>query len=345
MNRVLLFVSFLFVSATLNAQRDQKITTFDVPSSDGINTTVTAISQSGNIVGYYQNTQPFHLGSNPSEVGFLRTPDGKITTFQFPPSAATTFPTGVNSSGMIIGGDGGGDAFIGTAKGPFTEFNPPRTAMYASAINDSGEIVGQEYVPLPGSLTGEHSFLRSPTGAITTFDPSSATSFSEVGAINQAGECIGSYDTPSIQFRHGFLREPDGTVKTFDIINAIRTEPSGIDNRGRIVGDWADSQKHFHGFVRDVDGNITTIDYPGALDSAIDEIESNGRMLGGYRFSSDIPYSPFVRDKDGKITPIEIPGATRIYAVGILPNGEVIGSYTDSTGEHGYIMKLDHDDR
>jgi hypothetical protein len=73
----------------------QEITTFDVPG--GIFTTPTAITPSGQIVGYYGDTTAVAIR------GFLRNRDGTVTTFAAAPDSTYTMPTGVNPSGQIIG--------------------------------------------------------------------------------------------------------------------------------------------------------------------------------------------------------------------------------------------------
>src|SRR5215831_7580741 len=87
--------------------------------------------------------------------GFLRAPDGAITTFD-PPGAGTTggrgtFPTSINPSGAITG-------------------------HYRDATS----------VPF-------HGFLRAPDGTITTFDAPGAFQGTLLESINPAGAIAGFY--------------------------------------------------------------------------------------------------------------------------------------------------------
>jgi hypothetical protein len=133
---------FLFVAATLNAQHDQKITTFDVPNSSY--TFPTAISTSGEIVGYYYDSGRFQRA-------FLRKSNGAITTLNFPKPGAV--PTAV-SGGQIAGyydyladkpqldGPPFLAGFIRRANGEFTSIIPNvEWNAIPRAINPAGEVV------------------------------------------------------------------------------------------------------------------------------------------------------------------------------------------------------------
>jgi hypothetical protein len=68
-----------------------------------------------------------------------------------------------------------------------------------------------------------HGFLRTPDGAITTFDvPGAGTGPGQgtfAGNINPAQAIAGRYvDASGVS--HGFLRAPNGTITTFDAPNA-----------------------------------------------------------------------------------------------------------------------------
>ena len=127
---------FLFVAATLNAQKD-KITTFDVPN--GTFTTPLGISPSGAIVGYYDDTM--------GEIrGFLRDSHGKFITFNFP-NEPSIFPTAVNQSGEIVGyydvpfnqqTEPVQVGFVRNSSGTFTSIKPPgSTNVYPNGINSA----------------------------------------------------------------------------------------------------------------------------------------------------------------------------------------------------------------
>ena len=61
----------------------------------------------------------------------------------------------------------------------------------------------------------------------------------------------------------GFLMER-GRFTRIDAPGAASTFATGIDNLGRIVGRYVDSEGAIHGFLRDRRGNFTDVDVPGA---------------------------------------------------------------------------------
>jgi len=154
--------------------------------------------------------------------GFVRGPDGAITTFDVPGAGTGAFqgtsPFGINSKGATTG-------------------------VYTDANNLN------------------HGFLRAPDSAIATFDAPGAgtgagqgTLASGFAAINAKGEITGAY-VDANNASHGFLRAPDGAITTFDVPGAGTgafqgTEPLGINSKGAISGSYIDANNVGHGFLR-----------------------------------------------------------------------------------------------
>jgi hypothetical protein len=121
--------------------------------SSASNTFSSAINASGTIAGVYDDGAGQH--------GFVRTPDGTITTFD-PGLAPTPFcttgstsivPSGaINSSGAVVGDcngviSGTQVVFLRDPLGNFTEITPPNNNPHNGmgifpSINDIGEIAG-----------------------------------------------------------------------------------------------------------------------------------------------------------------------------------------------------------
>jgi hypothetical protein len=142
---------------------DGKYSSFDVPgaSTDGLDgggTFPQGINDLGEVSGYYVDANfVFH--------GFVRSPDGRITTFDVrtsctdtpnPPADCAlegTFPANVNVLGRVggtyYGEDGNPHGFWRDADGTITRFDYPRENYFTepTAINDSGQITGLVYDP------------------------------------------------------------------------------------------------------------------------------------------------------------------------------------------------------
>jgi len=209
---------------------DGTLITFDVPGAgtsagQGTEALVGAISPSGAVTGpYIDASNVYH--------GFLRTPDGTITTFDAP---------------------GAGTA-AGQGTGPGN----------VSCLNPRGSIAGG-YTDA-NNMT--HAFIRAPDGTFTTFDGPGAATFTFADSINPAGAVTAFYADAS-GVLHGLLRTPDGTITTFDVPGAGTAAGQGTDAANLnpsldITGFVIDANSVSHGFVRSRDGTITTFDVPGA---------------------------------------------------------------------------------
>ena len=81
-----------------------------------------------------------------------------------------------------------------------------------------------------------------------------------MSGINDRGDVVGYYDTQDT--RRGFLLR-HGQFTELDAPDASITLPSGIDNRGRVVGGYLDPNGiNGRGFIWE-DGSYTTIVAPG----------------------------------------------------------------------------------
>ena len=110
--------------------------------------------------------------------------------------------------------------------------------------------------------------------------------------------------TPGPAAVHGFLLS-EGVYTTFDAPAVAITFPSGINDRGQIVGftnsDLAGTPV-VHGFLlaNGAEGPFTPIDFPGAFGgTAALGIDDRGRIVGGYVNPDAAP--------DGQQGPMQMP--------------------------------------
>jgi hypothetical protein len=100
------------------------------------------------------------------------------------------------------------------------------------------------------------------------------------------------------------IEAPDPGVEIF---------PTGIDNRGQIVGEYIVDARKESAFVRDKRGGFTIIDVQGAQGTEPHRINNRGQIVGLY--SDDTPIvnnstrpRGFLLDR-GELTRIDVPGA------------------------------------
>src|SRR6516225_7596574 len=169
--------------------RDGGFTMFDAPGAGGAGTgpypgtLASFINPAGAITGLYTDT-------NYAAHGFVRAPDGTITTFDAP------------------------GAGTGSGEGTFVE-------TPTGGINPVGEITGDSC-----DAVTCHGFLRTPDGTITTFDPPGST-LTNGNGINPAGAITGN-DVDAGGVFHGYLRSPDGSFTIFDAPGAGTAANEGL---------------------------------------------------------------------------------------------------------------------
>jgi uncharacterized membrane protein len=347
-------------------QSDEKATiiTFDAPgacSSGSVcansGTFGRNINPPGAIVGTYYDV-------NTLNHGFLRAPDGTITTIE-PPGAILSDAEAINPAGVIAGdyldASFSYHGFVRAPDGTFTTFDIPGL-NFPTSINPAGAITG-----LYRDMKGYHGFLRAPDGAITTFNaPGAGTDPGGQGtlawSINPSGAITGFYLDGNF-VEHGFLRAPDGTITTFDAPGAATTFPfhgtgaGSINPAGAIAGGYSDANGVHHGYLRAPDGTFTVIDVPGSTGTGASAINPAGSITGGYSDTNGVSHG-FLRvsrrrhrgdpgseegTHDVIFITFDAPGAGTASGLGtspfdINPEGVITGWYTDASNvSHGFL--------
>ena len=319
---------------------------FDVPGSAG--TEAVQPNNAWVITGEY-----FIPNGGPAN-GFLRTPDGTITTFAVP-GAYITWPYSINAEGEITGytcNNGLCNGFLRTRNGQLTVFVVPgAVSSFPGNINTAGEISGEYY----DASNVYHCFLRAPDGTITTFDAPDAGTASGQGTYTTAADglspagAIAGWYLDANNVNHGYLRAPDGTISTFDVPGAGTgtyqgTTVNGINELAEIPGTYFDANNVPHGYLRYADGKFITFDVPGATGTFGNNINAFGAINGTYSDANGASHG-FVRGPGGAIIVFDAPDAGTASGQGTFTNannawGEVAGTYYDSNNvAHGFLWK------
>ncbi len=264
----------------------------------------------------------------------------KITTFDVP-NETYTIPTGISTSGDIVGtyfDENGNHGFLRKSNGKFTTFNVANYQTYPSAVN-SGLIVGSYVTDLEPNQPG---FLRSANGAFTEVLAPAAFSVFPT-AINPTGMVVGWYVTTRFD-RDSFIRSANGsiTVLTF---GSIESQINAINPAGQTTGFYSDSYTgDWIGFLRQPDGNTTTFTLLNAAGTFPFAINARGQIAGSWRDSNFGVSNPhgFIRDVDGTTITIDYPGAMDTQVLGIDSRGSVAGVYSlSSSDSHAFVRDPD----
>jgi len=285
-----------------------KFTTFQAPGADTTpgsynGTYPNSINDLGVVTGVYWDV-------NGVSHGFLRTPDGKFTTFDIPDGTSIN-PIAINFEGAIVGyytdSNYSFRAFLRHPDGTFTTWIGPDACTGngsegcfgsgASNINAFGIVVGG-YEDNLGNFV-HHSYARNVRGEMKTFDVPGAGTGSYQGTgcpgcslgLNQLGVIAGIY-SDSNSVNHGFLRSPDGKFTTFDVPGAGTDSyqgtgcfsdcPVSLNDYGAITGIYIDADFVFHGYLRSPGGKFVTVDPVGSIYTFPDGINDSGSITGYY---------------------------------------------------------------
>jgi 4,5-epoxidase len=136
----------------------------------------------------------------------------------------------------------------------------------------------------------------------------------------------------------GFLRDTRGRYTRIDFPGARETRVIGMDDRNRVVGQYADKAGVIHGFKWER-GRFATIDAPGATSSGFSDINDRDQILGLY-IEPDGDARPFVLDK-GRYRTFDVPGFSVVIPYRINDRGQVAGAGVDATDGsiHGFCSQ------
>jgi hypothetical protein len=297
-NTAFAFLALTSFSSAQTARREARLVEFDAPGATTVwpqacdpycGTAAVANNDLGEIVGSYTD-------GNIVPHGFLRSPNGEITSFDAPGAGLGngldqgTVAYAINDLGEIAGQFQDSSyvfhGFVRYPNGSFATFDEP----------DAGTEVNQPLNPVnpyPGTLAldinlrgatagyyvdksnAAHGFVRSPANQFTSFDPTGSVNTYVCGAtcLSLDGAVVGYYwDSKLYQgfnVIHGFVRQANGTITSFDAPEPTTPTPfftiaTSINPKGEITGYSADSNFVVHGFVRHADGSFTTFNDPEA---------------------------------------------------------------------------------
>ncbi len=190
----------------------------------------------------------FGLNDSGVSVGVYSSQNTAGEGFQYPsysqiiwPAEQTTFPTGINDAGHVVGYGGATGNYVPAfldIGGNFYPVNYPGASQtFVYGINGDAEIVGGY-----SDSTGNHGFLFQPTPPTWT----------------------GVY-TP--------INYPEAQVQL--------TTAYGISNNGQVVGFYVDSASNAHGFVLDLTSGVyASFDYSGSAATYGFCVNDFGQMVG-----------------------------------------------------------------
>ena len=303
-------------------------TTFSLPGS----AYPTSINSSSTVAGVYQ----FPGG------GFVRDPDGTITTFKSPGGNIIS-PVYMNDSGVVAGSYQNTTlmslphGFVGNPNvaGGLVSFDPPGSVgTYVRGINASGWVSG-----FFSDASGyRHGFLYIGGKSLTIDFPGAEHTFGE--GITPQGAVVGTYiDNQMIQ--HGFLCLHNFSCLSFEHPPSLEFLDGLVANSsGTVAGTLhvPNFQTTFReGYVGNpISGIFATFQYPGALqDTEAFGINASGEIVGSYLDTNSINHA-FLREPNGAISNVDPPGYLSSAGATAINDS---GAFTGFTGALGFVTK------
>jgi probable HAF family extracellular repeat protein len=304
-------------------------TTIDAPGA-GAFTVVFGIDENGRTVGGYVDDQGrLH--------GFLKDKEA-FTVIDFS-GAAATFVSQINDRGQMVGAYSripntpllqAEYGFL-LDNGDFTTIDVPgavQTRLFG--INNQGQIVG-EYLDTQDMY---HGFLLD-NGVFTTIDAPAPAIGTTATSIDDSGRIVGTaFPGPTTVEVHGFIWS-NGEFTMIDVPGFERTQATGINNLGQVVGYANNLDGPAHGFVLD-NGAFTIVDAPDAqLTTRVFDINDAGQLAGAYDFVTH----GYFQDRKGRFSTIDVPGpVVRTVPFNINNREEIVGYYIDAgETQHGFF--------
>jgi hypothetical protein len=203
-----------------------------------------------------------------------------------------------------------------------------------NSINSSGEVTG---VLATDDL---QVFLRSPSGAVSTFSPGGGALGQYVDSnsvfVNNGGQVAGQYYGGPFGSWRGFFRDAAGTITTFDAANPATysggggTFVFGLNNLGQVIGTVITITGGL-AYIRDATGAITTFSPNGANNAEARAINDAGQVAGEYYvLNAD---HGFIRNPNGQFTYFDVPGSPYLQVTSMNQGGAVVGI----AGANGFL--------
>ena len=259
-------------------------TYLQIQPPNALDTYVSGLNSHGQVAGSFINTSR-------QTVGYVRNVDGTYVILNPPGSNGLNNVVGINEAGQVAGTasipGGTGTPFFWDPAHPDTYVTfsvPGGTYVYASAINNSGQIAGV-YTDSKTNLR-LHGFLRNSDGSISTFTLAPYLAFTDFGvsAMNNWGTILGGFFDENSSCQALFLRYSGGGQRYAFGQSHGGVQPTAISDNGIVVGtDFPGDTPYGNAFSLDRSLSKTLIPVPfTAQGTTANAVNKAGQIVGTY---------------------------------------------------------------
>jgi hypothetical protein len=211
---------------------------------------------------------------------------------------------------------------------------PGARSTFPGGINNAGVSVGT-YVDSTGVA---HGYILQGKTLTTLDDPDASPGTTGATGVNLNGalSVVGNYVDPKNGTVAGFLYQGGKFSNVQSPNGATYVSPSGINEKGDIVGTYLNAANISHGFLLK-SGKIQTLTAPGAIATAAAGINNDGDIIVNWQDSNGTYYAGLY---NGNTYTVQgVPGATMTIAEAINTAGDTSYSWFDSNNvEHGALL-------
>jgi probable HAF family extracellular repeat protein len=270
----------------------------------------------------------------------------RFTTIQI---AEAEYPIafGINNEGLVTGYyvDATTGYFEGYLyqNGTVTTVDVPASYMSVDTllggVNDKGVAIGNYD---DAGLVSYATLYRVRDQTWTTLPDIAGLPINFGNAINNNGVAVGTAfdgDVNGFYYYNGVGWTWDGRDYSFITFPAASeslsgTFASGINDSGKVVGYYEDSDSDYHGFLKD-GRRMSSFDVPGADDTYPSAINNQDEVVGYYSIGTT-NYG-FIMQASNFVT-VDVPGAASTLIFGNNDRGEIVGQYIDASGnEYAFV--------
>jgi len=237
---------------------------------------------------------------------------------------------GINNAGLVTGfysdSSNASHGFVWRNGTVHTLDDPgsPNTSLWS--VSNQG-VAAAYYWDQTTTSAATYSFA---SGAWTMLPDIPGVSSNQAYGINKFGVVIGEARVNSASNPSAWIWDPSTQSYSYFAVPGApqdSTYPDAINDKGQIVGTFADTSGVQHGFVKDGE-TYTTIDVPGANNTLAWGINNSGTIVGPWGNLSNW-VEGYVRTSDGVFAVVDFPGALETFVVGINDRGDICGFWAD----------------
>jgi probable HAF family extracellular repeat protein len=274
----------------------------------------------------YQARVPRRPGSYRPRLLVERLEERCLLSYQIT-DLGTSFPTGINNSGQVVGGLYTGftiHAFLWDVDNGMQDLGTlGGINSGATGINDSGQVVGASSTPSGAA----HAFLWDATNGMQDLGTLPGDYSSEADGINDSGQVVG-YSQAAGGPCHAFLWDASNGMQDLGTLGGTVSRAYGINDSGQVVGYSQAAGGPLHAFLWDAANGMQDLGtLPGDYSSEAYGINDSGQVAGqSYVPGESGPFHAFLWDATNGMQDLgALPGSIGSSASGINDSGQVVG--------------------